>query len=89
MEGLKLDVPAVVPQQVHHQLQILWFTDVFCHDREVVSVQEKFPEELKTDGGTDGRRRHIICVSGVDSLNSDRSPQVPLSGVLPLKTAVW
>lgn len=89
MEGLELDVPAVVPQQVHHQLQILWFTDVFCHDSEVVSVQKKFPEELKTDRRTDGRRRHVICVSGVDSLNSDRSLHVTLSGVLPLKTAVW
>lgn len=49
VEGFKLDVPAVVPQQVHHQLQVLGFTDVFCHDGEVVSVQEKFPQELKTD----------------------------------------
>lgn len=54
MEGFKLDVPAVVSQQVHHQLQVLGFTDVFCHDGEIVSVQEKFPEELKTDRETDG-----------------------------------
>lgn len=54
MEGFKLDVPAVVSQQVHHQLQVLGFTDVFCHDGEIVSVQEKFPKELKTDRGTDG-----------------------------------
>lgn len=56
VEGFKLDVPAVVPQQVHHQLQVLGFTDVFCHDGEIVSVQEKFPKELETDRD---RRRHL------------------------------
>lgn len=49
MESLKLDVPAVVSQQVHHQLQVLRFTDVFCHDSKIIPVQKKFPKELKTD----------------------------------------
>lgn len=47
MERFKLDVSAVVSQHVHHQLQVLCPTDVFCHDSEVVSIQEKFPKELK------------------------------------------
>ena len=38
MECFKLNVGAFVSQQVHHQLQILWFADIFCHDGEVVSV---------------------------------------------------
>lgn len=43
----KLDVSAVVSQHVHHQLEVLGLTDVFCHDSKVVSVQKKFPKELK------------------------------------------
>jgi len=49
MECFKLDVSAVVSQQVHHQLQVLRPADVFCHDGEVVSIQQKFPKELKND----------------------------------------
>lgn len=84
VEGFELDVPAVVSQQVHHQLQVLGFTDVFSHDGEIVSVQEKFPKELNGDKETDGD-----SVIGVASVNSDRSPPPPWSGPLPLKTAVW
>lgn len=53
VEGFELDVPAVVSQQVHHQLQVVRFADVLRHDGEVVPVQEKFPEELETGRQTD------------------------------------
>lgn len=43
----KLDVSAIVSQHVHHQLEVLGHTDVFRHDSKVVSVQKKFPKELK------------------------------------------
>lgn len=46
MKSFKLDVAAVVPQQVHHQFQVLGSTDVFGHDRKVVSVQQEFSQEL-------------------------------------------
>lgn len=42
VECFKLDVSAVISQQVHHQLQVLCPTDVPRHDSEVVPIQEKF-----------------------------------------------
>lgn len=48
MKGFKLDVSALVSQHVHHELQVLGLADVFGHHSEVVSVQEKFAEKLKT-----------------------------------------
>ena len=39
MEGLKLDVRTLVPEQIHHQLEVLWLADVARHHCEVVSVQ--------------------------------------------------
>lgn len=47
VECFELDVSAVISEQVHHQLQVLSPADVLGHDSEVVSIQEKFPEELK------------------------------------------
>lgn len=47
VKGFKLDVPAVISQHVHHQLQILRPADVLGHNSKVVSVQEKFPEKLQ------------------------------------------
>lgn len=48
MKGFKLDVPALVSQHIHHELEVLGLADVFRHHSEVMSVQEKFAEELKT-----------------------------------------
>lgn len=64
MEGFKLDVPAVVSQQVHHQLQVLCFTDVFGHDRKVIPVQKKLPEQLRADGQTSRRHGSIRAQTG-------------------------
>lgn len=47
VECFKLDVSAVVSQQIHHQLQVLGSTDVLGHDGEVVSIQKEFPKELQ------------------------------------------
>lgn len=44
VESLKLDVAALIPQQVHHQLEILWLADVFRHDGEVVSVKKQLAQ---------------------------------------------
>ena len=44
MECFKLNVGAFISQQVHHQLQIFWFADVFCHDGKVVSVQNQLTQ---------------------------------------------
>lgn len=46
MECFKLNVGAFISQQVHHQLQVFWFADVFRHDGEVVSVQNQFTQKL-------------------------------------------
>lgn len=46
MECFKLNVGAFISQQVHHQLQVFWFADVFCHDGKVVSVQNQFTQKL-------------------------------------------
>lgn len=47
MECFKLDVPAVVSEHVHHQLQVFCSADVLGHYCEVVSVEEQFPEQLQ------------------------------------------
>lgn len=41
MESFKLNVPAGVPQQVHHQLEVLRVADVLGHRGEVVSVEQE------------------------------------------------
>lgn len=46
VECFKLNVGAFISQQVHHQLEIFWFADVFCHDGKVVSVQNQFAQQL-------------------------------------------
>lgn len=46
MECFKLNVGAFISQQVHHQLQVFWFADVFRHDGKVVSVQNQFTQKL-------------------------------------------
>ena len=39
VEGLELYVLALVPQHVHHYLQIPFIGDVPCHDVEICSIQ--------------------------------------------------
>lgn len=73
VEGFKLDVPAVVSQQVHHQLQVLWFTDVFGHDSKIVPVQKKFPKELKTDRRTETQTSQPCLLSRHSSSDLERS----------------
>lgn len=55
MKRFKLDVPALVSQHVHHELEVFGLADVFRHHSEVMSVQEKFAEELKTVRGGNTR----------------------------------
>lgn len=38
MEGFKLDATRLLPQQVHHEFEVIWITDVTRHCSEVVSV---------------------------------------------------
>ena len=47
MEGLELDVAAVVSEHVHHELEVLCVTDVFGHDCEVVPVEQQFSQKLE------------------------------------------
>lgn len=47
MEGLKLDVGTLVPEKIHHELQILGLADVAAHHREVVSVQQQLAKKLQ------------------------------------------
>lgn len=56
MESLKLNVGALVPQEIHHELQVLWFTDVPCHDCEIVSVEEQFTQQLS--------HKHMMLMTG-------------------------
>ena len=44
MERLKLDVSGFLPEHVHHELEVIWITDVFGHGGEIVSVQQKLPQ---------------------------------------------
>ena len=60
MEGLKLDVAAVVSQHVHHQLQVLSPADVLGHHSEVVSVQKKLSQELQNT--LFSNRKRVIIV---------------------------
>lgn len=46
MERLELDVPALIPQKVHHHLEIGLVRDVAGHDRVVSAVEEDLAEEL-------------------------------------------
>lgn len=46
MERLELDVPALIPQKVHHHLEIGLVRDVAGHNRVVSAVKEDLAEEL-------------------------------------------
>jgi hypothetical protein len=41
VEGFKLDVGAFIPQEIHHELQVLGLADVLGHNGEVVAVQDQ------------------------------------------------
>lgn len=75
MESLKLNVGALVSQEVHHELQVLWFTDVPCHDCEIVSVQEQFTQQLS--------HKHMVLMTGQapDDRNqmSEHTPSMTVS----------
>jgi len=47
VEGLKLDVAALVPEQVHHEFQILRPADVFRHYGEIVPVEKQLTQQLE------------------------------------------
>ena len=46
MEGLKLDVSRLLPQHVHHELEVVGVADVSVHGAEVVPVQQELPQQL-------------------------------------------
>ena len=47
MEGLKLYVPAPIPEHHHHQLQVLRIADVASHDCKVVPIKKQLSKKLK------------------------------------------
>lgn len=47
MEGLELNVLALISEQIHHHLQIRFICDVPGHDVKIRAIQENFPEELQ------------------------------------------
>jgi hypothetical protein len=44
MEGLKLNVLALVTEEVHHHLEISIIRDVTCHDAKVGTVEKDLAE---------------------------------------------
>lgn len=46
MKGFKLNVPALVSEHVHHELQVFCIAYVFCHDCEVVTIQKQLTKKL-------------------------------------------
>ena len=42
MEGLKLDVLALVPEQVHHELEVILACNVSSHDGKICPIQQYF-----------------------------------------------
>lgn len=46
MKSFKLDIPALLPQHVHHQLEVVRIAYIPGHDVEVVSIQEKFTQQF-------------------------------------------
>lgn len=47
VERLELDVLALIPQQVHHHLQIGFAGDVSRHDIEVCAVEQNLAQEFQ------------------------------------------
>jgi len=47
MECLELDVFTLVPQEVHHHLEIGFVADIPSHHIEVSTVEEDLPEQLE------------------------------------------
>ena len=47
MERLELNILALIPQKIHHHLQIGVVGDVPCHDGEVGAVEQDFAEKLE------------------------------------------
>ena len=47
VESLKLDVLALISQEVHHHLEVCFVGDILGHDVEVGSVKEDLPQQLE------------------------------------------
>ena len=47
VKSLELDVLALVPEHVHHHLQIAFLSDVSSHDVKVGTVKEDFAKEFE------------------------------------------
>ena len=47
MKCLKLDILTLIPQQVHHHLQICLVRDIFSHHVEISTVEENFAEKFE------------------------------------------
>ena len=51
MECLKLDIPALVPEQVHHKLQVFGIANVLGHHSKVMAIQQELTKKLHTTTG--------------------------------------
>lgn len=47
MKRLKLDILALVPEHVHHHLQVSLVGDILGHNIEICPVEQDLSEELK------------------------------------------
>ena len=47
MECFELNGSALLPQQFHHELQILWVRNVLSHHIEIVSIQQQLAQQLE------------------------------------------
>jgi hypothetical protein len=47
VERLELDVLALVPQEIHHHLEIRLVRNVLCHDVEVCAVEQDLAEQFE------------------------------------------
>ena len=51
MECLKLDIPALVSEQVHHKLQVFRIANVLGHHSKVMAIQQELTKKLRTTTG--------------------------------------
>ena len=47
MKRLELDILTLIPQQVHHHLQICLIRDIFSHHVEISTIKENFAEKFE------------------------------------------
>jgi hypothetical protein len=47
MESLKLDIFTLIPEEVHHHLEVSFTCDVSRHDTKVCTIEEDLAQELE------------------------------------------